>query len=219
MGFDVVHLNRTRLHPPHGGGGPGTGPLGVSDLRWYCLHSCREARRRVLLDDDLPDSIGRMRSFYGNFGNLVRAYTYIKRSGSRGLRDVSGHAVSTHHYIRVKFKVWGFEVPSTASTCTSSWHSRRLGSRTLDIAKALLDHGVHPRPGTSPRHQGRRLWSADRNGVTGDTRRYVATLGEILERRGSGPRLLATAHRTARPCGGSMRSRPPGSRCCANRVP
>jgi len=96
------------------------------------------------LDTDLPHSIGRVRSFYGNFGNLVRAYTYIKALGLEGLRDVSGHAVLNANYLRVKFKELGFEAPFDRINMHEFVAQPPAGLRTLDIAKALLDHGVHP---------------------------------------------------------------------------
>src|SRR5690606_39784055 len=122
MGFDVVHLNLHKTFTtPHGGGGPGTGPVGVKAHLREFLPAPIVSRREpgstddsgldeYYLDHDLPSSIGRMRSFYGNFGNLVRAYTYIRALGRDGLRQVSGHAVLNANYMRVKLKELGFTV-------------------------------------------------------------------------------------------------------------
>src|SRR5699024_593242 len=96
------------------------------------------------LDDDRPQSVGRMRSFYGNFGNLVRAYTYIRSLGLEGLRDVSALAVLNANYMRMTFKELGFDIPFDRINMHEFVAQPPAGLRTLDIAKALLDHGVHP---------------------------------------------------------------------------
>ncbi len=160
MGFDVVHLNLHKTFTtPHGGGGPGTGPVGVkAHLREFLpapIVSRREPQAangeqgaasgdEYYLDHDLPNSIGRMRSFYGNFGNLVRAYTYIRALGRDGLRQVSGHAVLNANYMRVKLKELGFTITYDRTNMHEFVAQPPEGLRTLDLAKALLDHGMHP---------------------------------------------------------------------------
>ena len=96
------------------------------------------------LDYDLPTSIGRVRSFYGNFGNLVRAYTYIRALGLEGLERVSAMAVLNANYLRVKMKEAGYEVPFDRINMHEFVARPPEGIRTLDLAKAMLDHGVHP---------------------------------------------------------------------------
>src|SRR5690606_3963667 len=91
-----------------------------------------------------PDSIGRMRSFFGNFGNLVRAYTYIRSLGLEGLRDVSGHAVLNANYLRVKMREAGFDVPFDRINMHEFVAQPPEGLHTLAIAKALLDCRIHP---------------------------------------------------------------------------
>lgn len=151
MGFDVVHLNLHKTFTtPHGGGGPGTGPVGVKEHLRQFLPRPVVARREgqngpeFYLESDMPLSIGRMRSFYGNFGNLVRAYTYIRALGREGLRDVSGHAVLAANYLRMRFKQLGFTVPFDRTNMHEFVAQPPEGLRTLDIAKAQLDYGMHP---------------------------------------------------------------------------
>jgi len=151
MGFDVVHLNLHKTFTtPHGGGGPGTGPVGVkAHLREFLpvpfvAKREGEAGAEFYLESDVPRSIGRMRSFYGNFGNLVRAYTYIRALGREGLRDVSGYAVMAANYLRVRFAELGFQVPFDRVNMHEFVAQPPEGLRTLDIAKAQLDYGMHP---------------------------------------------------------------------------
>ncbi|MFO7544984.1 MAG: aminomethyl-transferring glycine dehydrogenase subunit GcvPB [Trueperaceae bacterium] len=147
MGFDVVHLNLHKTFTtPHGGGGPGTGPVGVkAHLRPFLpVPLVAERDGAYVLDFDLPGSVGRMRSFYGNFGNLVRAYAYIRSLGLDGLRDVSGHAVLNANYLRVKMREAGFDAPFDRINMHEFVAQPPDGLHTLDIAKALLDYGMHP---------------------------------------------------------------------------
>ncbi len=147
MGFDVMHLNLHKTFTtPHGGGGPGTGPVGVKEHLEPFLPrpAVRWNGEAFYLDDDRPQSVGRMRSFYGNFGNLVRAYTYIRSLGLEGLRDVSALAVLNANYMRMTFKELGFDIPFDRINMHEFVAQPPAGLRTLDIAKALLDHGVHP---------------------------------------------------------------------------
>ena len=147
MGFDVVHLNLHKTFTtPHGGGGPGTGPVGVkAKLREFLPVPIVDKRGdEYVLLEDLPQSIGRMRSHFGNFGNLVRAYTYIRALGRDGLRDVSGYAVLNANYLKERFKEIGFTIPFDR-TCMHEFVAQPpAGLKTLDVAKALLDHGMHP---------------------------------------------------------------------------
>ena len=194
MGFDVVHLNLHKTFTtPHGGGGPGTGPLGVKEHLRQFLPVPLVAKRGAdfYLDTDLPHSIGRMRSFYGNFGNLVRAYTYIKALGLEGLRDVSGHAVLNANYLRVKFKELGFEAPFDRINMHEFVAQPPAGLRTLDIAKALLDHGVHPMTVYFPLVIKEAMMVEPTETESLETLdAYVATLGEILKSAAQDPDYL-----------------------------
>lgn len=147
MGFDVMHLNLHKTFTtPHGGGGPGTGPVGVKEHLYEFLPQpvVRWDGDAFILDGDRPDSIGRMRSFYGNFGNLVRAYAYIRSLGLEGMRDMSAMAVLNANYMRKTFQDLGFTIPFDRINMHEFVAQPPDGLRTLDIAKALLDYGVHP---------------------------------------------------------------------------
>ncbi|MBW5446755.1 aminotransferase class V-fold PLP-dependent enzyme [Cohnella sp. CFH 77786] len=152
MGFDVVHLNLHKtMSTPHGGGGPGAGPVGVkSKLAPFLpkpvvgLHP----DGTFYWDEDRPQSIGRVKSFYGNFGILVRAYAYIRTYGPEGLRRVSEIAVLNANYMMHRLAPY-FDVPYPG-VCKHEFvlSGKNLksayGVRTLDVAKRLLDFGYHP---------------------------------------------------------------------------
>lgn len=155
MGFDVVHFNLHKtFSTPHGGGGPGAGPVGVKAALAPFLPVPRVEREetpegpRFRLREDLPRSIGRVHAFHGNFGVLVRAYTYIRMLGPDGLRRVSEDAVLAANYVMRRLRD-AFEVPYDRA-CMHEFvaSARRLkeetGVRALDVAKRLLDHGIHP---------------------------------------------------------------------------
>jgi glycine dehydrogenase subunit 2 len=147
MGFDVIHLNLHKTFTvPHGGGGPGTGPVGVKAHLEPFLPTPIVARagENYTLEFNRPHSIGRVRSFYGNFGNLVRAYTYIRSLGAEGLHDASSMAVLNANYLRVKFQKIGFETAYSRINMHEFVAVPPKGMKTLDFAKALLDYGIHP---------------------------------------------------------------------------
>jgi glycine dehydrogenase subunit 2 len=147
MGFDVIHLNLHKTFTvPHGGGGPGTGPVGVKAHLEPFLPTpiIAKSENNFVLEFDRPQSIGRVRSFYGNFGNLVRAYTYIRSLGAEGLHDASSMAVLNANYLRVKFQQIGFETAYNRINMHEFVAVPPKGMKTLDFAKALLDYGIHP---------------------------------------------------------------------------
>ncbi|MFB9753170.1 aminomethyl-transferring glycine dehydrogenase subunit GcvPB [Paenibacillus hodogayensis] len=151
MGFDVVHLNLHKtMSTPHGGGGPGAGPVGVKQKLIPFLPAPNVARRAdgtYYLDADYPQSIGRVKGFYGNFGILVRAYTYIRTLGGEGLRQVSENAVLNANYMMKRLAPYydvPFDRPCKHEFVMSGKRQKKLGVRTLDIAKRLLDFGYHP---------------------------------------------------------------------------
>lgn len=150
MGFDVVHLNLHKTFTtPHGGGGPGAGPVGVKKTlaRFLPKPMVRKDGERYYLDGDMPDSIGRIKGFYGNFGILVRAYAYIRTMGPEGLKQVSEDAVLNANYLLKKLS-GHYDVPFPGlckhEFVLSGNRQKKLGVRTLDIAKRLLDFGIHP---------------------------------------------------------------------------
>ena len=152
MGFDVVHLNLHKtFSTPHGGGGPGSGPVGVGEILVPYLPTPRIQRQEGVLSlvDAGPSSIGRVRSFYGNFGMFVRAYAYIRGLGRDGLTEVAEDAVLNANYLRALLRD-SFDVPYGERLVKHEFvvsFPRRVkeatGIRTLDVAKRLLDFGVH----------------------------------------------------------------------------
>ncbi len=152
MGFDIVHFNTHKtFSTPHGGGGPGAGPIVVRDTLAPFLPVPLVAKTedgRFFLDDDRPRSIGRMRTFSGNFGVLVRAWTYIRSLGAEGLRDVSEMAVLNANYVMEGLRDL-LDLPYGERRCmhefvASATPLKEHGVRALDVAKRLLDYGVHP---------------------------------------------------------------------------
>lgn len=150
MGFDAVHLNLHKTFTgPHGGGGPGSGPVGVvKELASYL------PKPLVVKDGDhyryeneIENSIGRVKPFYGNYGIYLRAYTYIRTMGNKGLQEVSEAAVLNANYIKARLKD-EFDIPFEQyckhEFVLSGSKQKEHGVRTLDMAKRLLDFGVHP---------------------------------------------------------------------------
>ncbi|WP_342432293.1 aminomethyl-transferring glycine dehydrogenase subunit GcvPB [Neobacillus sp. FSL H8-0543] len=150
MGFDVVHLNLHKTFTgPHGGGGPGSGPVGVkADLIPYLPKPVIVKRGdEYVFDYDRPQSIGRVKPFYGNFGINVRAYTYIRSMGPDGLKAVTEYAVLNANYMMRRLAEYydlPFDKHCKHEFVLSGRRQKKLGVRTLDIAKRLLDFGYHP---------------------------------------------------------------------------
>jgi len=170
-GFDVMHFNLHKtFSTPHGGGGPGAGPVGVSERLAPFLpgplpmladgdpeavirnawrgRSTPDARFALEAADARPSAIGRVRSFTGNFGMFVRAYTYIRSNGDAGLRQVSNDAVLAANYLRVQL-AGSFDLPydricKHEVVLSGRRQKREHGVSTLDMAKAILDHRIHP---------------------------------------------------------------------------
>ena len=150
MGFDVVHLNLHKTFTgPHGGGGPGSGPVGVKKELIPFLPKPIVTKRdgQFTLDYDRPESIGRVKPYYGNFGINVRAYTYIRSMGPDGLEAVTENAVLNANYMMRRLAEY-YELPYDQHCkhefVLSGRRQKKLGVRTLDIAKRLLDFGFHP---------------------------------------------------------------------------
>ncbi len=150
MGFDLVHLNLHKTFTgPHGGGGPGSGPVGVkADLIPYLPKPViTKQGDKYVFDYDRPQSIGRVKPYYGNFGINVRAYTYIRSMGPDGLKAVTEYAVLNANYMMRRLQD-AYELPFDRHCkhefVLSGNRQKKLGVRTLDIAKRLLDFGYHP---------------------------------------------------------------------------
>jgi glycine dehydrogenase subunit 2 len=157
MGFDIVHFNLHKTFTqPHGGGGPGAGPIAVSDRMEPYLTKPQVVKRedgRFDLDFDRPKSIGRLRGFQGNYGVFVRSYAYIMSLGGDGLREASETAVLNANYLLARLKEEGIGEHLSVAFDRLCMHEfvlsgapmkKNLGLRTTDLAKRLLDHGFHP---------------------------------------------------------------------------
>ena len=156
MGFDIVHFNLHKTFTqPHGGGGPGAGPIACSDRIEPFLPIPQITRRgeRFELDHERPKSIGKLRGFQGNFGVFVRSYAYICSLGRDGLKDVSEVAVLNANYLKALMAEPGIAEYLPIAFDRTCMHEfvvsgrgakEELGIRTLDIAKRMLDHDVHP---------------------------------------------------------------------------
>jgi len=170
MGFDCIHFNLHKtFSTPHGGGGPGSGPVGVNKLlepflpvpvvtKWSSdqVAECRTAdsldhpTTRPLdhysLDYRRPDSVGKVLAFFGNFSVMVRAYVYIRMLGAKGLKDVSECAVLNANYVKAALQgIYGLKYTDHCmhEVVLDGTPFKEYGVRTLDIAKRLLDNGVH----------------------------------------------------------------------------
>lgn len=150
MGFDCVHLNLHKTFTgPHGGGGPGSGPVGVKkDLIPFLPKPVLvKTEEGYHFDYNRPQSIGRVKPFYGNFGINVRAYTYIRSMGPEGLKAITEYAVLNANYMMRRLQPH-FDLPYDRHCkhefVLSGRRQKKLGVRTLDMAKRLLDFGYHP---------------------------------------------------------------------------
>jgi len=151
VGFDIVHLNLHKTFAtPHGGGGPGAGPVGVNDKLIEFLPVSRVVKRSdgaFALDYNKPKSIGYIAPFYGNFAVILKAFAYILLLGKEGLIDVSEYAVLNANYILAKLKDY-YELPFNRSCmheCVfSASRQAEKGVHAIDIAKYLIDKGFHP---------------------------------------------------------------------------
>jgi glycine dehydrogenase subunit 2 len=151
LGFDVIHVNLHKTFAtPHGGGGPGAGPVGVTEKLAPFLPISRVVKNKdgsFRLDYDEPLSIGYVAPFYGNFGVLLKAYAYILLLGKEGLIEVSENAVLNANYLKAKLGKF-YDIPY-GDNClhefvVSASRQSEKGVRAIDIAKALIDRGIHP---------------------------------------------------------------------------
>ena len=148
MGFDVVHLNLHKtFSTPHGGGGPGAGPVGVAErlIPFLPTPTVERLGDRYRLDDDRPRSVGKVRSYHGNFGMLVRAFAYISAYGD-GIAGVARDAVLNARYLQARLRdLFPAAVNSTSmhEFVCSTRGGRVTGLRAADVAKRLLDYGVY----------------------------------------------------------------------------
>jgi glycine dehydrogenase subunit 2 len=149
VGVDVLHFNLHKtFSTPHGGGGPGSGPVGVSDklIDFLPIPRVTKLDNQFQLDHNYPKSIGRVHSFYGNFGVMIRAYVYIRMLGATGLKRVSENAIINANYL-MKQLVDHFQLPYPGPAMhefvLSGLWQKEKGVSTADMAKRLLDFGFH----------------------------------------------------------------------------
>jgi glycine dehydrogenase subunit 2 len=222
MGFDIVHFNLHKsFTQPHGGGGPGAGPIAVSDRIEPFLPRPQVVRRafpsngargngaplpRYDLDYDRPKSIGRLRGFQGNYGVFVRSYAYIRSLGAAGLRDVSEVAVLNANYLLAKLRQEGVLQYLPAAYERLCMHEfvlsgapmkQELKIKTLDLAKRLLDFGVHPPTVYFPLLVEEALLIEPTETETRETLdRFAAVVAEILREAAEDPEVARTAPHT-----------------------
>ena len=152
IGFDIMHYNLHKTFAtPHGGGGPGSGPVGVREdlVKFLPVPLVSKNSDEFYLDyGHEKTSVGKVHSFFGNFGVCVRAYVYLKMLGAEGIRRVSENAVINANYIMKKLEKY-YEIPFKDIYCmhefvaSGNWQKAKYGIKTLDIAKRILDKGYH----------------------------------------------------------------------------
>ena len=215
MGFDIVHFNLHKsFTQPHGGGGPGAGPIAVADRIEPFLPRPQVVRRDGAdgaepvfdLDFDRPKSIGRLRGFQGNYGVFVRSYAYIRSLGAAGLRDVSEVAVLNANYLVARLRAEGVLEHLPVAYDRICMHEfvlsgapmkRDLNIRTLDLAKRLLDHGVHPPTVYFPLLVEEAVLIEPTETETKETLdRFAAVVAEILREAAEDPEIARTAPHT-----------------------
>lgn len=153
MGFDIVHINiHKTFATPHGGGGPGSGPIAVTKEleRFLPVPTVERSGDRYYMDFDRPDSIGKIRSFWGNSAVLVRAYAYILMMGREGLEEISDVSVLNANYLAKKLsQIRGLELPFPERlrkhefVLSASKMARETGVTAAHLSKRLLDFGIH----------------------------------------------------------------------------
>jgi glycine dehydrogenase subunit 2 len=220
MGFDIVHFNLHKTFTqPHGGGGPGAGPVAVSERLEPYLPRPQVVRRGSKpngsgpagdgadafydLDYDRPKSIGRLRGFQGNYGVFVRSYAYIRSLGAAGLREVSEVAVLNANYLLARLRREGVAEYLPAAYDRLCMHEfvlsgspmkQQLKIRTLDLAKRLLDYGVHPPTVYFPLIVDEALLVEPTETETRETLdRFADVIAEVLREAGEDPEVARNA--------------------------
>jgi glycine dehydrogenase subunit 2 len=200
MGVDVIHLNLHKtFSTPHGGGGPGSGPVGVmKELKPYLPIPTVESKEGGFhLNMDRPKSIGRVRSFHGNFLVIVKALAYILSLGPDGLKEIAETAVLNSNYIRQSLNK-DYELDYTAPTLHECVFSdkiqRQQGVSNLDIAKRLIDYGVHPPTMSFPLIvQGALMIEPTETESKRDLDLFIEAMIKIAQESRSDPQLLKEA--------------------------
>lgn len=150
FGADVIQFNLHKtFSTPHGGGGPGSGPIAVSErlLPFLPVPRLKKVDERIVLDDHAPESIGRVKAFFGNYGMFIRAWCYIRALGGQGLRAVSENAILNANYMRSQLQDvlhMPVDAPSLHEVVFNDRNQREQNLDTTKIAKRLIDYGMHP---------------------------------------------------------------------------
>jgi len=204
MGYDIVHFNLHKtFSTPHGGGGPGSGPVAVKAHLEPFLPVPRVVRREDAgygLDWDRPQSFGKLHGFYGNFGVLVRAWTYMAMLGRQGIRDTAEAAVLNNAYLTALLEQH-YELPFGRglheSVFSAAEIKKRTGVKTMDIAKRLLDYGFHAPTVYFPLNVPEALMTEPTETETKDElERYAAACVAIVRESEENPDLVTTAPHT-----------------------
>ena len=207
VGVDVIQYNLHKTFTtPHGGGGPGSGPVSFKKILSPFQPGPvvrRGADGLAMIDSDRPQSIGRMRSFYGNFGMMIRAYTYIRELGPDGLRRISELAVLNANYLAAQLKkTWPIafnEDPMHEAIFTDRQIFSETGVKTLDIAKRLIDYGYHPPTVYFPLIVSGAMMIEPTETETKDTiDQFVDAMNKILTEARENPELVKTAPHLSR---------------------
>jgi glycine dehydrogenase subunit 2 len=205
MGYDIVHFNLHKtFSTPHGGGGPGAGPVAVRAHLAEYLPVPKVVRREgaeyeFALDWDRPASIGKIHGFYGNFGVLVRAYTYIRMLGREGIRATAEAAVLNNAYLSVLLEDDDtYALPYGRGMHESVFSpvamKKRTGVKTMDIAKRLLDYGFHAPTIYFPLNVAEALMIEPTETETKDElERFAAALQSIAQEAEDDPEMVRSA--------------------------
>jgi glycine dehydrogenase subunit 2 len=204
MGFDIIHINLHKtFSTPHGGGGPGSGPIAVVEKLAPFLpipKLIKDENGKFNWTSDIPDSIGRLHTFYGNFGILVRAYVYIRMLGDSGLKSMTRIAIINANYLKNKLKD-AYNIPFSEGTLhefvASGVIQKSKGVKALDIAKALLDYGFYAPTIYFPNNVPEAMMIEPTESETKETLdRFISVLLEINEKINSDPDLIRDAPTT-----------------------
>ena len=205
FGMDIMHLNLHKtFSTPHGGGGPGSGPVvATREFEPFLPTPVVVATRDGLrLDYDRPLSIGRVKAFHGNFGMILRAYVYIRSLGPKGIRESAENAVLNANYVRARLRD-AYEVPydrvNMHEVIFSDHKQNEYGVTTLDIAKRLIDLGFHPPTIYFPLivHGALMVEPTESEGLD-ELDRFVEAMLQIAEEARTNPDLLKKAPVTTR---------------------
>jgi glycine dehydrogenase subunit 2 len=200
MGVDVIHLNLHKtFSTPHGGGGPGAGPVGVKAILEPHLPIPRVIKKnnQYVWNQDYPKSIGRIHGFYGNFLVVVKALAYILSQGPDGLREVSETAVLNSNYIRKSLEKeyhLEYKTPTLHECVFSDKFQRKYHVSNIDIAKRLIDLGVHPPTMSFPLIvQGALMTEPTETESKADLDLFIEAMKQIAQEAQENPELLTSA--------------------------